>query len=88
MKAVDVLRVAKVSSAYGGRQRTFGVGYRNNVDMIAHQTITDDIQAVSVCVLFQKLQIHPAVVIHKEHVLAVIAPLSDMVSRPDRHYSC
>ncbi len=49
------------------------------MDMIAHQAIAGQLQRVLVRLLFQQLQIHPAIIIDKEHILAVIPALRDMM---------
>ena len=82
VKAVDVLRVAKLRPAYCRRKRVFGPRYRHNMNVIAHQTITHDTQPLLVSLLFEQLQIHMAIVIDKEHVLPIITTLGDMMSTP------
>ena len=80
MKAVDILRVAKVRSADGLSKRILLVRDSDDMDMIAHQTIADKLQRVLVCLLFQKLQIYPAIIIDEEHILTVVPALRDMMS--------
>ena len=78
-KAVDVLRMAKVRSADGFGRRILLVRDRDYMDMIAHQAIAGQLRRVFVRLLFQQLQIHPAIIIHKEHIPAVVPALRDMM---------
>jgi len=80
VEAIDVLAVAKVCPANGFGQRIFGVGDRDEMNVIAHQAVAAQFQAVFVGLLFEQRQIDPPIVIDEEHLLAVIPPLSDMVS--------
>jgi len=79
MKVVDILCVAKVRSANCFGQRILLMRDCDDMDMIAHQAITGKLQRVLVGLLFQQLQIQPAIIIHKEHILAVIPALGDMM---------
>jgi hypothetical protein len=87
MKTIDVLRITKVRPADGLGQSVLCVRDRDQVNVIAHQAITHHFQALFVHLLFQQLQINAAVVIHKEHILAVVAALRDMMGEPDRYGS-
>jgi hypothetical protein len=78
------LRIAKVCSADGPGQRLFGMRDRDQVDMIAHQAVPVDVQAVFVGLLFQQVKINASVVVHEEHILAVVPSLGDMMSTTDR----
>jgi hypothetical protein len=79
MKAVDILRIAKMRSADCLGQRILLVRDSDNMDMIAHQAIADQLQRILVRLLFQKLHIHPAIIIDKEHTLTVVPALGDMM---------
>jgi len=79
MKTVDILRVAKVCPADGFGQRVLLVRDRDDMDMIAHQAIAGQLQRVLVRLLFQQLQIHPAIIVDEEHILAVVPTLRDMM---------
>jgi hypothetical protein len=57
------------------------------MDMVAHQAIADQFQRVFVRLLFQQLQIHPAIIIDKEHILAVVAALGDMMGESNCYCS-
>jgi len=43
METIDVLCIAKVCPADGLGQRILGVGYRHDMDMVAHQAIADQL---------------------------------------------
>ena len=49
--------------------------------------IAGQLQRVFVRLLFQKLQIHPAIIIHEEHILAVVAALRDMMGESNCYCS-
>ena len=87
MKTVDILRIAKVRSANSPGQRILLVRDSDDMDMIAHQAIADQFQRVLVRLLFQQLQIHPSIIIHEEHILAVVPALRDMMGEPDCYCS-
>ena len=87
VKPVDVLRVAEVRSAYGLGQRILGLWYRYNMDVIAHEAIADDVQAVLPGLIAEQLQIYMPIIIDKEYILTIISPLRDMSKTPggDEH---
>jgi len=66
VKPVDVLRVSKVRSPHGLGQRVLGLRYPDNVNVIAHQTIADDVQAVFAGLIGEQLQIYKPIIIDKE----------------------
>ena len=78
-KAVDILRIAKVCSADGFCQRILLVWDRDDMDMIAHQAVANKLQRVLVRMSFQKLQIHPSIIIDEENILTVVTALRDMM---------
>jgi hypothetical protein len=51
--------------------------------VVGHQAVGEDLQVVLPGLLLEKFQVHPAVVIHEEHVLAVIPTLRDMMGTPN-----
>jgi len=57
MKPIDVLRVAELRSPHALGQRVLGPRYRDDMNVIAHETITDDIQAVLSDLLGEQFQI-------------------------------
>jgi len=87
MEAVDILRIAKVRSADGPGQRILLVRDSDDMDMIAHQAIADQFQRVFVRLFFQQLQINPAIIIHEEHILAVVPALGDMMGESNCYCS-
>jgi len=88
VKSVDVLRVTEVRSPQGLGQRILGLRYRDNVHVIAQKTVTDDIQPALLGLLPEHLQIYTPIIINKEHILAIISPLGDMMSTPGHNCPC
>ena len=87
MEAIYVLSIAKVRFADSLCQRILCVRDRYDVNMIAHQAIADQFQSVLVRLLFQQFQIYLSIIVNKEHVLAVVAALRDMMCKSDRYCS-
>jgi hypothetical protein len=48
-----------------------------------HQAVGEDLQAVLLGLLLEKLQVHPPVIIYEEHVQAVVPALRDMMGTPN-----
>ena len=88
VKPIDVLRVAKVRSAYGLGQRIFGLWYGDDMNVIAHETIADDIQAVFRGLLGEQFKIYMPIIIYKENILTIIPSLGDMMSTPGHYCPC
>jgi hypothetical protein len=88
VKPVDVLCVSKMRSSYGLGKRTLGLRYPDNVNVIAHQTIADDVHAVFAGLIGEQLQIYMPIIIDKENVLAIISTLGDVMSTPGRNCPC
>jgi hypothetical protein len=84
---IDILRVAKGRPADGSRQRFLLVRYRDKMNVIGHKTICKNLQFILIALLFKQLKKDIAVVIDKENVLAIIAPLSDMMRAINCDYS-
>jgi hypothetical protein len=79
METVDILRVPKAGPADGLGERLLRVWDRHQMDMVGHQAVSQDLQAVLLGLLLQQLQIHLPVLVREEHVLAVIPALCDMM---------
>jgi len=60
----------------------------DKLDMVGHQAIRDDADAVLRGLFAKERQIDPAVVVGEEHVLAVVAPLRDVVVIAADHDPC
>jgi hypothetical protein len=58
------------------------------MDVIAHKTISEDIQPVFHRLLSEQLQIHTPIVIDEEDILAIISTLRDMMSAPGHNCPC
>ena len=88
MEAIDVLRVAKVRSAYGLGQGIFGLRRRDNVDVVGHETIAGDVQAVLAGLVGEQREIYMTIIIDKEYILTIISSLGDMMSTPGHNCPC
>ena len=76
---VDVLRVDQVRSADGFGERIFAPGPGDDMDVVGHEAIAQYLKS-EFCRLFaQQSQVHSAVVVNEEYVLAVVAAMGDMV---------
>jgi hypothetical protein len=53
------------------------------MNVIAHQAIAHHFQVILVGLFFQQFQVHPPVIIHEEHILAVVPTLRDMMGESD-----
>ncbi len=74
-------------SPHGLGKRIIGPRYPGNVNVIAHQTIADDVQAVFAGLIGEQLQIYKPIIIDEENVLTIISSLGDMSKTPggDEH---
>ena len=88
VEAVDVLRVAEVRAAYGVGQGIFGLRGRDDVNVIGHETIAGDVQAVFDGLVGEQLKIYMPIIIDKEYILTIISSLSDMMSTPGHNCPC
>lgn len=77
--AVDPLRIAHVQRLEHLLQAIFGFRHRDQVDVVAHQAVGEHLDLVFLGVVLQPAQIGLAIVVCKEHLLAPIAPLGDVV---------
>jgi hypothetical protein len=51
----------------------------HQMNVVGHEAITKNLEARSVCVIVEQIQIHLSIRIAKENLLLLIAALSDMV---------
>jgi len=63
-------------------------GHGHQVHMIGHQAVAQNPWSLNFRLLLQELQVHSTVIIGKEHILAVVAPLRDMMRPPWNHDPC
>src|SRR4029450_7923989 len=77
--AIDALGVAHVQRLQGLLQSIVAGGHGDKVDMIGHQTVGEDSHGVLIAIGLQPFEIGTAVLVGKEHVLAAIPPLRDMM---------
>ena len=85
--SIDILRIAKMGPAYGVGQRIVFTRYRDKMNVIRHKTIRSCLKGIFVALLFEKLQIYTPVIINKEDVLLVVAPLRYVVRIIRCYYS-
>jgi len=64
---------------HGQVQRVLPRGRRHEMDVVPHQAVSQHPHPVLLALLTQQPQVRDTVPIHKEHVLAVIPPLRDMM---------
>ena len=88
VQAVDILGVNKICSAdcLSERILIFWNGY--DMDVICHKTIAEDFESEFVGIVIEEFEIEPAVVIDEEDILAVVAPLGDVMRNIGHNYSC
>jgi len=87
VKAVDVLGIAKVSPPDCFGQGLLFVRNGHQMDVVAHEAVRQDLQAVLACLLLEQFQVHPPILVHEEHVLAVVPALRDMMGAPNSYGS-
>lgn len=80
VEPIDVLGVELIGAFQGIGQRTFAARRYDKMDVIGHQAIAVHRQLETLCSLSQEGQEHPPVVVYEEGVLAVITPLSNVMS--------
>jgi len=76
-ETVVSLGVSRVRSLHRSRQCFFPLGQRHQVDMIRHQTVAENAQAIAQAVFAESGQIESPVFVCQEDILAVVAPLGD-----------
>jgi len=68
---------------YGQIQRVLPRGHRHEMDVVRHQAVSRHPHPVLLPPLTEQPQVRDTAPIHKEHVLAAIPPLRDMVRQPE-----
>ena len=84
---VDVLGIPEMSPADSLGERLFARGHSDEVKVVGHQAIAEDLQAESLRFLSEHCQIHAAVIVSEEDVLSVVAALDHMVRHLRHHDS-
>ena len=79
VQPVDILSIQKVRPPNGLGKRVALPRNRHQVDVIRHQAIREDIQLIRPALIAEDAKIRPVIVVHEEHVLAIVASLDDMV---------
>ena len=83
---VDVLGVAQVQRPEHRRKRIGSYRYTNEVDVVGHEAMRQDLQPVLGAIIQQELKISLSIAIFEEDILASIAPLSDMMWNSRNHH--
>ena len=79
MQTIDVLRIPIVRASQGLGQSRLRCRRGDQVDVIGHQAIAVHSQPVPLPLFLKQTEVRDSVVVHEEHVLAVVAPLRDVV---------
>jgi hypothetical protein len=79
VQAVDVLRVNPMCSADRPGEGIGSSRDGDEMDVIVHQAVAEDGDAVAGALVGEELQVGAAVVIDEEDVLAIVAPLREMM---------
>ena len=85
--AVNVLGIKKMSPADSLGKRHVVSGDGDDVNMIGHQAITQNVQAEPLGLLLEKVEVKCSVIGNKENVLLVISALRDVVRNILQNYS-
>ncbi len=83
---VEVLSVARVALSKGESKRIGPLGNRDQMDVIRHQTIAEQRDAVAPRTFARSFEIEAPVVVEQEDILAVVAPLGDVMRHARRHH--
>ena len=87
IQMIHVPRVEIVRSADRLGKRLIIAGYSYDMNMIAHQAVSQHMQTEALRLTFEQFQVNLAIIISKENVLLIIAALDDMVRRLWYNYS-
>ena len=77
VQAVQVLCIEEVRPAYRPRQRFLPLRHCDQMDVIAHQAVAQHIQPKALRLTCQQLKVEPKIIVHEEHLLAVVPALGD-----------
>jgi hypothetical protein len=85
---VDPPRITSTSLADGPPQAVFGLGRRNQMDVIGHQAIAPNLDAPFAAPVGHQFDIRRIVSIVEKSLLAAVATLRDMVRQTRDDQSC
>ena len=83
---VEALSVARVTLAQGAGKRIGSLGNRHQMDVIRHQAIAEQRDAAAPRAFAQSFKIEAPVIVEQEDILAVVAPLCDVMRHARRHH--
>jgi len=88
MKGVDVLGVSEVRCADGLGEGIVVVGDCDYMDMVCHEAIGEELEAVFVGLVFEMVEVGAAVVVDEKDVLAIVASLGYVMGITCHDRSC
>ena len=87
VQAVDVLGVDQIGAADSAGQGFFLVRNADDVDVIGHQAVAQDGEAVFQGVFLKQPQVLVLVLVQEKDILAIIATLGDVMWKTGHDYS-
>jgi hypothetical protein len=82
---VEAPGVRAVELPEGAGQTAGALGNGHQMDMIAHQAVTQQPHAVMARLLAQMIEVKPAILVYQEDLLPVVAALGDVMRDAVRH---
>ena len=78
---VHMLRMTQVDGFQGGAQRVLPVGQQDQMHMVCHQAIRENVHPLPAAVRLKQVQINMPVPVREEDVLPAVSPLGHMMRR-------
>ena len=88
MELVDVLRIGEVGTSDGFREGVLLLRRGDDVDVVGHEAVAVNSEAVLCGGAFEKAEVGAAVVVNEEDVLLVVPALGDVVRAAGDNDSC
>jgi len=86
--AIDVLGIAHVQRLENPLQPVFVRRYRDEMNMICHQALSQDIGSILVAVLRKEIQVSVTILVKEDYLLPAVASLSNMMWYPSEYLAC
>jgi hypothetical protein len=83
--AIDALGVLPMNGFQGAVQIVHSFGDQDQVNVVGHQTVGDDLDAKALDMPAQQFQVSDLIAITEEHIRTVITALGDMVRDPGQN---
>src|ERR1019366_2085723 len=77
--------VVAVGASEDSRQTSFALRDHYEVNVISHEAVTPHSQAVALCVIEERIEVHLAVAVCEEDILTPVAALRDVVGGVHSH---